>query len=93
MPTRHTRTSRGIEASALFRGDGRALKTSKVAHLVLVAIHGNPTNAEVLTEEVLALRVIVINIAMDALPLASMRSSVEMDYFTVQKRGGFHIKQ
>jgi len=47
----------------------------------------------VLTEEVLALRVIVINIARDALPLASMRSSVEMDYFTVQKRGGFHIKQ
>jgi hypothetical protein len=41
-----------------------------------VAIRGNPTNAQVLTEEVLALRVIVINIARDALPLASMRPAI-----------------
>ena len=42
-----------------------------------------------LTEEVLALRVIVINIARDALPLASMRSSVKMNYFAVYEGSGF----
>jgi hypothetical protein len=51
--------------------------------MVLVAIRGNPTNAQVLTEEVLALRVIVINIAKDASPLAGMRSSVKMNHFAV----------
>jgi len=54
-----------------------------------VAIRGNPTNAQVLTEEVLALRVILINIARDALPLASMRSSVKMNYFAVYEGSGF----
>jgi hypothetical protein len=57
-----------------------------------VAIRGNPTNAQVLTEEVLALRVIVINIARDALPLASMRSSVKMNYFAVYEGSGFQEK-
>ena len=28
-----------------------------------------------------------------ALPLASMRSTIEMDYFAVQKRGGLQIEQ
>ena len=50
---------------------------------MLLARRGNSSNAQVLTEGVLALRVIVINIARDALPFASMRSSIEMDYFTV----------
>ena len=54
-----------------------------------MAIRGNPTNAQVLTEEVLALRVIVINIARDALPLASMRSSVKMNDFAVYEGSGF----
>jgi hypothetical protein len=58
-----------------------------------VAIRGNPTNAQVLTEEVLALRVIVINIARDALPLASMRSSIQMNYLAVHKVSGFQIEQ
>jgi len=57
-----------------------------------VAIRGNPTNAQVLTEEVLALRVILINIARDALPLASMRSSVKMNYFAVYEGSGFQEK-
>ena len=48
-----------------------------------MAKRGNPINAQVLTEEVLALGVIVINIARDALPLAGMRSSVKMNYFAV----------
>jgi len=64
------------------------LKTSKVAHLVLVANNvENPTNAQVLTEEVLALRVIVINIAGMRYHLPACRSSVEMDYFTGSETG------
>jgi hypothetical protein len=59
---------------------------------VLLAILGNPTNAQVLTEEVLALRVIVINIARDALPLAGMRSSVKMNYFAVYEGSAFQEK-
>jgi len=54
-----------------------------------VAIRGNPTNAQVLAEEVLALRVTLINIARDASPLAGMRSSVKMNDFAVYEGSGF----
>jgi hypothetical protein len=51
-----------------------------------VAIRGNPTNAQVLAEEVLALRVIVINIARDASPLAGMRSSADRLHADLQSK-------
>jgi hypothetical protein len=44
--------------------------------LLLLAIRGNPNNAQALTEEVLASHIIVVNISGDALPLAGMRPAI-----------------
>src|SRR5882672_6583135 len=47
----------------------------------------------VLPEEVLAMCVTVFNIARDPSPLAGMRSTIQMDYFAVDKLSGLQIKQ
>ena len=47
----------------------------------------------VLPEEVLAMCVIVFNIARDPSPLAGMCPAIQMNYFTVDKWSGLQIKQ
>ena len=47
----------------------------------------------VLPEEVLALCVIVVNIARDPSPLACMGPTIQMHYFAVDKLSGLQIKQ